>query len=129
MDKKQIAKKLDTLASNVAKKGIFVVSKQDNLYIVQEHITKQIIACDIPMRNVAEYICRIKNKGKDPAITAIREIRNLISKYFKYKSDIMYYRHTLKSSKDSFKLDAAEARLIDTVARLNYTRYELQRFR
>jgi hypothetical protein len=129
MDKKQIAKKLDTLASNVAKKGIFVVSKKDNLYIVQEHITKQIIASDIPMRNVAEYICRFKNKGKDPAITTLREIKDLISRYFKYKSDIMYYKNTLKSSKDSFRLDAAEARLIDTIARLNYTRYELQRYR
>lgn len=129
MDKKKLAKKLDTLASNVAKKGIFVVTKQDDLFVVQEHITRRVVDQNIPMRNVAEYLCTLRNKSKTLGVNAKKDLHDLISQYFKYQNDIMFYRHTLKTTKDAIKYDCTEARLHDTLARLSSTRYELQKYR
>ena len=36
MNKKVVAKKSDKLASNVAKRGIFVVNKINNVFVVQD---------------------------------------------------------------------------------------------
>ena len=128
MDKKRIAQSLDKIATNVAKKGIFVVNKQDGLYVVQEHITNTVLDKDIPLRNIANYICNIRNKGKilNPGVQ--KKLTDLISLYFKYQNDIMFYKHTLKHTTDVTKYDATHARLHDTFARLSHTKDELQRY-
>ena len=129
MNKTKLVKQLDSLAENVARKGIFVVSKEDGNFVVKEHISDTVVAKDIPIRSVAEYICRLKNKGKTPPITVLHNIRKLISQFFKYQNDIFFYRNTLKSTADSCKYDATEARMIETQARLSHTHKELQRYR
>ena len=55
MNKKQVARKLDKLATNVAKRGIFVVNKINNVFVVQDHIRGNVVIDDITLRNVAEY--------------------------------------------------------------------------
>ena len=128
MNKKRLSKQLDTIATNVAKKGIYVVSKQDDEFIVQEHVTKAIVARNIPMKCIASYICRLRNKGQQPTINNKRKMDGLISQYYRCKNDIMYYRHTIKNTKDFNLSQAVEARLFDTICKFNFTKDELKRF-
>ena len=90
MNKKRLSKQLDTIATNVAKKGIYVVSKQDDEFIVQEHVTKAIVARNIPMKCIASYICRLRNKGELPTINNKIKIDGLISQYYRCKNDIIF---------------------------------------
>ena len=128
MNKKRLSKQLDTIATNVAKKGIYVVSKQDDEFIVQEHVTKAIVARNIPMKCIASYICRLRNKGELPTINNKIKIDGLISQYFRCKNDIMFYRHTLNHTKDFTLGEVIEARLFDTICKFNFTKDELKRF-
>ncbi len=128
MNKKRLSKQLDTIATNVAKKGIFVVGKKDEGFIVHEHVSKAIIAKELPMKCIASYICNLRNKGKVPSLSNKRKIDNLISQYYRCKNDIMFYRHTLKNTKDFILGEVIEARLFDTICKFNYTKDELKRF-
>lgn len=128
MNKKRLSKQLDTIATNVAKKGIYVVSKQDDEFIVQEHVTKAIVARNIPMKCIASYICRLRNKGQTPTINNKIKMDGLISQYYRCKNDIMFYRHTLNHTKDFTLGEVIEARLFDTVCKFNFTKDELKRF-
>jgi len=129
MNKKSVAKKLDRLASNVAKRGIFVVSKQDNVFVVKDHIRGHIVIDDIPLRNVAEYLCNAKNKSKDPSEAVTKKLADNMKLYFKYMNDCMFYRYTLKTTKDPIKYDMTEARLDDASGRLQHIRSELQQYK
>ena len=128
MNKKHLAKKLDRLASNVAKKGIFVVSKQNKFFVVQDHISKKVVYNEIPLKHVAEYLCKQTNKGKLVNGNMTKSLKDLIWQYHKVTSDIMFYTHTLRTTKDPIKYDMTEARLSDARGRLEYTRHELQRY-
>lgn len=128
MNKKYLAKKLDRLASNVAKKGIFVVSKQNKFFVVQDHISKKVVYNEIPLKHVAEYLCKQTNKGKLVNGDMTKSLKDLIWQYHKVTSDIMFYTHTLRTTKDPIKYDMTEARLSDARGRLEYTRHELQRY-
>jgi len=128
MNKKRLSKQLDTIATNVAKKGIFVVSKKDEGFIVHEHISKAIVAKELPMKCVASYICKLRNKGQLPSISNKIKMDGLISQYYRCKNDIMFYRHTLKNTKDFTLGEVIEARLFDTICKFNFTKDELKRF-
>lgn len=128
MNKKVVAKKLDKLASNVAKRGIFVVNKVNNVFVVQDHIKKTIVIDDIPLKHVADYLCNCKNKQKEPSEVVGKKLRSAMNSYFKFQSDIMFYKHTLKNTKDTMKYDMTEARLDDAIGRLQHIRSELQHY-
>jgi hypothetical protein len=129
MNKKRLTKQLDTIATNVAKKGIFIVTKSDDFFIVQEHITKRVVHRDLPMRGIAEYLCKMQNKGKSPNEHVKREIKQLVSQYFKLNNDMLFYQHTLKSTKDSTRWHATYARLHECRARFTFTKKELASFK
>lgn len=129
MNKKKLAMQLDSIAENVARKGIFVVTKESDLFVVKEHVTDQVVIKDIPVRSLAEYLCNLKNKNKEPSVNASRDIRGLVTLFFKYTTDIFFYKNTLKKTKDTSKYFATEARLHETLAKLAHTRRELQRYR
>ena len=48
--------------------------------------------------------------------------------YFKFANDIMFYKYTLKTTKDQIKYDMTEARLDDATSRLWHIREELQQY-
>ena len=129
MNKKNLAKQLDSIAANVARKGIYVVTKENDLFVVKEHVTGCVVIQDIPVRSLAEYLCNLKNKNKKPSINAARDIKDLVMLFFKYTTDIVFYKNTLKKTTDSTKYFATEARMLDTIARLARTRRDLQRYR
>ena len=128
MNKIQVARKLDRLATNVAKRGIFVVNKVNNVFVVQDHIRGNIVINDIPLRNVADYLCKCKNKQKEPSEVVGKKLRDSMKLYFKFANDIMFYKYTLKSTKDPIKYDMTEARLDDASSRLWHIREELQQY-
>ena len=128
MNKQRLTKQLDTIATNVAKKGVYVVTKHNDSFAVQEHITKSLVATEIPMKCVASYLCRLRNKGKAPSITIKIKLEGLMEQYYRCKNDIMFYRHTIKNTKDFTKSQVVEARLFDTICKFNYTKDELKRF-
>lgn len=129
MNKTQLAQKIDQLASNVARKGVFVVIKSNDYFAVQEHLTKKIIASDLPLRNVADYLCELRNKGKDLGVNAKRNLRNLVDQYFKLKNDIVFYKNTMKTTKDNDLFYATQARLYDAISRLESVKYQLKKYR
>ena len=51
-----------------------------------------------------------------------------MTQYFRCKNDIMFYRHTIKNTKDFTKLQITEARMFDTICKFNFTKDELKRF-
>ena len=85
MNKKVVAKKLDKLASNVAKRGIFVVNKINNVFVVQDHISKNVVVDDIPLKQVADYLCQCKNKQKEPSEIVSSFIKKLYLEQFCFK--------------------------------------------
>lgn len=129
MDKTQLAKKIDQLASNVARKGVFVVTKKDDCFAVQEHITKKVVANGLPTKNVAEYLCDLRNKGKELGVNAKRNLQNLVEQYFKLKNDIVFYKNTMKTTKDNDLFYATQARLYDAISRLESVKYQLKKYR
>lgn len=128
MNKKVVAKKLDKLASNVAKRGIFVVNKINNVFVVQDHISKNVVVDDIPLKQVADYLCQCKNKQKEPTEIVSAKLRNSMNAFWKFQTDIMFYRYTLKTTKDPIKYDMTEARLDDALGRLTHIKDELRHY-
>jgi len=128
MNKQKLTKQLDTIAKNVAKKGVYVVTKKDDHFVIQEHISKAIVASELPMKCVASYLCRLRNKGLAVSLGNKIKLEGLITQYFRCRNDIMFYRHTIKTTKDFTKLQITEARLLDTICKFNYTKEELKRF-
>lgn len=129
MNKQHLAKKIDQLADNVAKKGVYVVTKHNDYFVVQEHITKNIIVSELPLRNIADYLCNLRNKGKVLSVTAKRNLQNLLDQYFKLRNDIMFYRNTLRLTKDNDLYHATSARMHDTSCRLTSVTHQLKKYR
>jgi hypothetical protein len=128
MNKQRLTKQLDAIATNVARKGVYVVTKQDDTFVVQEHITKAVVAKELPMKCVATYLCKLRNKGKAISLPNKIKLEGLMTQYFRFKNDIMFYRHTLKHTKDFTLGEVVEARLFDTICKFNFTKDELKRF-
>ena len=128
MNKQRLTKQLDAIATNVARKGIFVVTKKDDTFVVQEHISKAIVAAELPMKCVATHLCKLRNKGKTLTIANKIKLEGLMTQYFRCKNYIMFYRHTIKNTKDFTKLQITEARMFDTICKFNFTKDELKRF-
>ena len=80
------------------------------------------------MKCVATHLCKLRNKGKTLTIANKIKLEGLMTQYFRCKNDIMFYRHTIKNTKDFTKLQITEARMFDTICKFNFTKDELKRF-
>lgn len=129
MDKKKLSIKLDNLAKNVANRGVFVVNKHpDGLFFVEEHISKKVIYSDLPIKQTAEKLCAMHNKGKSINSAKKIELKNLVERYFKFKNDIMFYKHTIKTTSDNFTYLSAVARCNDALKHFNKVCETLKNF-
>jgi len=126
MNKRALAKKLDNLASNVAKRGVYVVTKKDDYYEVQNYMTKQVLVTEIPVRVLAERICNLYNKGKKQPMSQKLQMKSLSTAYFKLKTDLIVFKHTMKTTKDMDKYDVAEFRASEVASRLNHVTQQLE---
>lgn len=114
-NKSHIKNKIDNLAINVAKKGIFVVGKSDPGYKVLDCISKKLIIDNIPFMSVAKNLADKLNKAEDPTETSLINLNNHINRYYKYMNDILFYKNTINNSIDQHKVSSARARLLDAV--------------
>lgn len=114
-NKAHLKNKIDNLAKKVAQKGIFVVSKSHPGYKVLDCITNDIVIDNVPFKNVASELTDQLNKADNPKEISTNNLKNHVSKYYKYMNDIIFYRHTISNSKDTYKVSGARARLLDAI--------------
>ena len=114
-NKAHLKSKIDNLAKKVAQKGVFVVSKSEPGYKVLDCITNSLVIDNIPFKNVASELTDQLNKADNPKEISVNNLNNHITKYYKYINDIIFYRHTISSSKDTYKVSGARARLLDAI--------------
>lgn len=114
-NKAHLKNKIDNLAKNVAKKGIYVVGKSEPGYKVLDCITNYIIIDNVPFKSVADELTNELNKAEDPKSISLFNLKIHIDRYYKHMNDILFYRHTISSSKDVFKVSGARARLLDSI--------------
>lgn len=114
-NKAHLKSKIDNLAKNVAKKGVYVVGKSEPGYKVLDCISNNIIIDNIPFKSVADELTNDLNKAEDPKSISLYNLNRHIDRYYKYMNDILFYRHTISSSKDAFKVSGARARLLDAI--------------
>lgn len=127
-NKKNLVKRLDRITTNVAKRGVFVVNKKENVFFVQNYVSKEVVINDIPMRELAEKVCALYNNGKELNIETKHKLRGLIKSYYKYKTDLIFYRNSMHSEKDNFKFEILEARFYMTRGQYTSTRHKLEEF-
>lgn len=122
-NKSKLANKLDTLASNVAKKGVFVVTKSDPGYKVINYINKKVIVDYIPFLKIANEVAEQLNKSKEPL--TFESFNRRIERYYKHLNDIMFYKHTIKTSNDTFKVLSVGSRLQESICAFNDAKQKL----
>jgi len=125
--KMNVAVKLDHLADNVVKRGVYVVDKQDSLYKVKNYFSNIVIIHDVPFKSLAHRIADSLNKTKNPnlAKTNISRVNKNLDQYYKHKNDVMFYEHTLNTTKDTFVACATESRLDVSKALLRHAMKQL----
>jgi hypothetical protein len=109
---KFIAKKLEKLSSNVAKKGIFVVKKTKIGFDVINYIKKEVLVADIPFSNVANNFCDSLNRDGE---SGVAQIKHHVHMYHKHNNDIVFYKHTIRTSKDTTQVFTAGVRMQDSL--------------
>lgn len=109
---KHIAKKLDNLASNVAKKGVFVVKKTKHGFDILNYINKEVLVKDIPFSRTANNFCDTLNKEGERGVS---QICHHVNMYHKHTNDIMFYKHTIRTSKDTTKVFTAGVRMQESL--------------
>lgn len=110
-DKKAIlAKKLTDIAANVAKKPIFVVTANNGDYNILDYYSKLPIVSSVPSKGLAYFLCDSFNKAKNKKLP-IDAIQHYINVYSKHYYDCIFYKHTIKTTKDVFKKQVTVTRL------------------
>lgn len=125
-DKKAIlAEKLTNIATNVAKKPVFVVSLNELEYNILDYYTKKSIITGIPSKGLARFICDQLNKAKcKPHISAMQHYINVYSKHY---YDCIFYKNTIKTTKDLFKKHVTITRLDISIEHLKLAVSQLRK--
>lgn len=122
-NKTKLANKLDKLASNVAKKGVFIVTKSNPGYKVINYMNKKIVIDNVPYLKMANEIADKINKSKEPV--TFEAVNYKIERYYKHLNDIMFYKHTIRTSNDSFKVISTGSRLQESIFALREVKQNL----
>lgn len=111
-DKKQLAEKLEVIATNVSNKGIYVVEQNTyNFYNLLDYKTKTVIINDIPHKAIADKLCIRYNKYKKLSRSRLNKVKQKIDYYIKLYTDCVYYQRTVLDSADEVLVDAVQSRL------------------
>jgi hypothetical protein len=117
INKSELSSKLDSVAKNVANRGLFFTTKQKtSTYSVIDVKTSKPVFVDIMSEDIAYRISACLNK------TPIKNLPGVIPKYkyvlsqydellLKHYNDIMVYSNTINTTTDEFRLMVAESRL------------------
>jgi len=127
-NKKAVLEKLENITSNVSKKPIYVVKKDGESYSVIHYISKKILISDVPFAKPAKNLANDIHKFKKVNPEKIKRLTAYIDSYYKHYNDAIFYKHTLKTTKDPEKFEIVEARLDMTLAYLRCVRDTLANF-
>ena len=117
-NKKDVAKKLDKLASKVSQKAIYVIGRDsDGYYTIVNYKNNQTVYKDIPRKDIAERMCNSCNR-RPYTNTKVKDIYKLFDTYHRMYSDIQFYRHTIKNTSSNDLYWSTTFRLEITVERL-----------
>lgn len=125
-NKNDIANKIDKLATNIAKRGIYLVKKTDVGYNIINYVTKTIFVKDIPFQNVANRYCKTLNSTKEQLSPV--NIQRHIDLYHKHYNDIQFYKYTFKTSEDKVKVFTAGVRMAESLQFVKEAKKQLSYF-
>lgn len=129
-DKKSLINKLDKITSNVAKKGVYVVSKIEDYYVIKEGFSAKNVLVYFPTKSSAEGVCVRLNRQNTQKKT-IQKIKfdsaqRKVNRLMDYFNEAKFYRATLHSKKtDTFQKEVAWVRLSETVSKIKYANQEV----
>ncbi len=128
-DKFVLANRLDTIADRVIKRGVLVVDKNANgYYNLIDYFNKNILVQDIPNLAIAKSLCNSLNTKKVNKKKSYDDLAAILEQYHKLNNDCMFYRNTIKVSKDPFRVEVALTRLDISLLKLKSVHHLMQAF-
>ena len=112
-NKKDLATKLDRLADRVAKRKVYTVQKTEYGYNIINYVTKEIFVRDIPFLNIAQSYTNTLNIDSD--VYSSMNMQKHVDVYHKHLTDVLFYKHTIRNSKDIDKVFTAGVRMADSL--------------
>lgn len=128
--KKDIVNKLDNITQNVAKKGIYVIGREEEYYVIKEGFSKKNVLIYFPTKSSAESVCvrlNRQNTGKKTVKQSqFDTAQNKINRFMDYYNEAKFYRAMIKSkTADTFQREVAWVRLSETISKLKYSDQEV----
>lgn len=129
-DKKSLINKLDKITSNVAKKGVYVVSKIEEYYVIKEGFSAKNVLVYFPTKSLAESVCvrlnRQNTQKKTPQRIKFDSAQQKINRLMDYFNEAKFYRATIHSNNtDTFQKEVAWVRLSETVSKIKFANQEV----
>lgn len=131
-NKQKLAKKLESSVANISKKGIYFKARaKNNTYNIVDGANKKVVLENILLPESAnEILNTLKNANKKKIPKILQTFYDTLNTHQpsieKHLNDIMFYRHTMKTTKDTVKFFSTEARIDMSVSKLRYERDNLQ---
>lgn len=116
--RKQLERSLDKIVDKVSRRGIFVVSKNEQgLYDVINYLNQTPVLTGLPTRHHANQVCtRMNDSGY--TWSRKRDIQRLLDQYAKLHLDCVFYIHTMCNTESDIKATVAENRLTASESRM-----------
>ena len=125
-NKPHIANKLDKIANNIAKRGVYIVVKTDPGFNIINYISKEVVIENIPFSNIANTVNKVLNESKEKL--SVNNYQSHIDRYYKHFNDIQFYKHTIRTSNDLTKVFSAGCRMQDSIQMMNTAREYIRHF-
>ena len=129
--KLDIANKLENTVNKVSKKGLFFKTKNKNGdWTIVDGRTKKVLLDDILLVESANIILRTLTTATVKQLQKlIPTYKETLNKYHnplqKHLTDIVFYKHTMKTTKETILFYATEARVDISLLKLRHCREEL----
>lgn len=117
INKNNLAKSLETTTKKViAKNKFFVVKNKHDLFDVVELSSKTPVFKNVGLSETANMISRTLKKTPKPNLNiTVEKIHDALRKHesdmMKHYNDIVFYKHTLKTTKDIERFYVTESRI------------------
>tara|TARA_B100001939_G_scaffold334433_1_gene335394 strand:- start:427 stop:894 length:468 start_codon:yes stop_codon:yes gene_type:complete len=116
IDKNKVAEKLEKATKKVLSKNLFFsVEKKTGLFDIVEASSRQPVFKDIYLpetaRRITKTLTRTPKRKIPPTVEIIHKALNTYQNdVAKHYSDLIFYRHTMKTTKDTTKFYSTESR-------------------
>ena len=126
--KEKLLKNFEKITKNVSKKPIYILKKTPEGYSVVHYITGNHLVTHLPYAKTGKELIKYIIKEKKVCQERIKRLNRMIDNYYKHLNDAYFYKHTLKTTKDTEKVIMTEARLDITMMYLRGAREQLNNF-